>query len=169
MRHGVLEEELMQTINSFKELLNEVFYDWDYYSNNRFKKDNSGRGFSWNKTSLFYKNGEYILEYKMDKYKVDALVYKKFEVFYKTLENDNEFIKILDILEQEWFSWDKLHLVNKDNYIVINNIKVLENEASLDINEEIGFQSYNNVTIRVKKKLYSKILFLYKLLFESEA
>ena len=156
----------MNKVENFKDFLNEVFYDWEEHSFPRIKRSDNNFGFFWNKSSLSYKDGKYIFEYKMDRYEVDTLVFKKFEVFYSLLKEDREFTRLLDLLEHEWFSWENIHLVSKDNYIIINNVKVINSDNPKDIESEIGDQLYSNVHVGVNNELFKKVLLLYKMLIK---
>ena len=87
---------------NFKGILNEFFYDWGYTPNPQIKQESDG-GFWINKTSLFIREGEYHLTYKLDSYLVSPKAFANFQEFYTHLyQGDEEFAAFLDALSDVW-------------------------------------------------------------------
>ena len=90
-------------IDTFKELMNEFFYDWRMTPNPQVNTEPDGY---WvNKTSLFIRDGEFFLTYKTTSYAVSAAVFSQFKDFYDNLySHDQDFEVALDYIENEWNS-----------------------------------------------------------------
>jgi len=67
-------------INTFRELMNEIFYDWGFCEKNLYKRDDGV--FICNKTAI----GKDFLEYKTETHELAPGLYEKLEQFYNLLE-----------------------------------------------------------------------------------
>ncbi len=103
-------------LKTFKEILNELFYDWKMTQNPQLHHEKDG-GFWVNKTSIFIREHKAYLTYKMDTYLILPEAYLAFIEFYTHFYADDlEFQDFLDDLEDVWMSEGNEWLAHKDGY-----------------------------------------------------
>lgn len=91
-------------LKNFKEILNELFYDWKMTSNPQLHHEKDG-GFWVNKTSIFIREHKAYLTYKMDTFLIHPQAYLDFLEFYTHFyADDQEFQDFLDDLEDVWMN-----------------------------------------------------------------
>lgn len=75
------------TITSFKELFDEIVYDWHPQAGFNPRPDLNG--YTFNKTAMFTEDGEHYMQYKEIVYKITPEVYEKFLVLVQLLNEPN--------------------------------------------------------------------------------
>jgi hypothetical protein len=143
-------------LTTFKEIMNEFFYDWKMTANPQINKDTDGY---WiNKTSLFQENGEYFLTYETSSYSVSESALKSFQDFYSNLYlSDPEFETVLDFIESEW---NDNELKKVSNGFEIGNLKI-------ECNNFKYFLVLSSTRNELTKKTFQKFNNFYELLNKS--
>ena len=83
-------------INTFEKLIDEIFYDWpggdwpkDVPKITKYDvKTGHINGYGINKTTIYFKDDKYLIEYKEEQYEITKEVFDKFEKFYELLYGD---------------------------------------------------------------------------------
>ena len=131
-------------IDTFKEVLDYIFYDWDYTYT--LSKDSEGI-FYINKLSI----GPNFLNYKTENYEIDKELYNKVNTLYKLLqentrsENIEEYNKLIIKIQKK---------LDKNNYCELNlaRIPMSERKSLEQLFKNKGFTTYlfrDNQYIRI--------------------
>lgn len=141
-------------ITSFKELMDEVFYDWGMTRD--LQQINVSDGGYWiNKTLIFQEpdNNQtnylvWFLSYKTETSKIDNTVMTHFETFFEFYNKDKEFWNLLNYIENNWY---------KNDFIITSNtisLGKLEFVKDIDLKYYIKFQE---TKVEIKKTSYQKL------------
>lgn len=129
-------------ISSFKELFNEIFYDWGMSTNPQLNKYNDS--FWINKTALGRNvNGVPFLTYKMSEYTIQENVYVKFLEFFENYNGDVEFESFLTIISDEWFS-ETFRKIREDEY-TIGRFRLFKKDLKYFVTSDVGPQEINKI------------------------
>lgn len=140
------------TINTFKDLMDEVFYDWGF--THRPQQLNESKGGYWiNKTEIFQEPDEndnlvWTLAYKTTSFKIDDSVMSHFKTFFEFYNNDSEFQNILNYVENNWHKND--FIVNQEKI----TLGKLEFVKAPDLKYYI---QHSNINLEISKKSYQKL------------
>lgn len=133
-------------LKSFKEILNELFYDWKMTKNPQLHHEKDG-GYWVNKTSIFIRDHKAYLTYKMDTFLIHPQAYLAFVEFYTHFySGDEAFQDFLDDLEDVWLS-EGTKWVAKENMYTMGDLKI-----------EIKTDGSGVCTTKNEEKIYSKDL-----------
>lgn len=124
-------------IDSFKKLLNELFYDWDNYSEPKLK-NSLNSGFYTNKTSIYEKDGRCFLNYKTETTQINKKTYKTFIDFYEHLYyNDIEFQEVINYISDVWFEKGTVEISELGDTILLNSLLIKNDTKEICKNNQI--------------------------------
>lgn len=140
------------SVGSFKEIMNEFFYDWGMTSSPQIHKETEG--FWINKTALFKEDDKFYLTYKTSCFEVSEEAFTQFEKFYAMIEKDQEFEDVLSMMENHYNNND-LQKTNQGFTIgslslVAENLKYMARDS--------------NFEREIKKSTFQKIQAFYNLM-----
>ena len=140
------------TLNSFNELMDEVFYDWGF-SHQPQQLNKADRGYWINKTEIFQELDEndqliWVLAYKTSSFKIDEQAMSHFKTFFDFYDNDKEFQNALNYVENNW---------HKNNFIISDDkisLGKLEFVKAPDLKYYIKYESTD---LELSKKSFQKL------------
>lgn len=148
-------------INNFKQLMSAVFYDWGHTYGAHPEINQSSDGSFWiNKTYIYEKDGEYLLEYKTSREFISKEIFEKFKSFYQNYKGDKEFEKLLTLLSDSWYPEEKREFIftKKDNIYNLNN-KLFITQGNFNR----FFLDYQNEKKEISQDLFNKFCNFYLL------
>lgn len=143
------------TLSTFKEIMNEVFYDWGMTKSPQINEDTDG--FWINKTSLFKKEDKYYLTYKTTCFEVEESAFNSFSNFYHNLyKGDTGFEAVLEDLEG-YSDWHKdiprkegMNLIWGNFSLLAENFKYIvelkDDDGSVLYKKEVSKVSYQKMS-----------------------
>ena len=149
-------------MKSFKDLMNEIFYDWGYTygqgSEITKRKDGS---FNINKTDIFFRDDKYLITYKTDCTEISPDLFKNLNKFYDFYKEDSKFEDLLTIIQDYWYPQEKefSFVFNDDAYKLNNNLmikKLSDNRIILSTKD----QRYNQT---ISTEIFNKFVLFYEL------
>ena len=149
-------------MKSFKELMDNIFYDWGYTygqgSEITKRKDGS---FNINKTDIFFRDDKYLLTYKTDCSEISNELFENFNKFYEFYKDDSKFEDFLTIIGNYWYPQDTdfSFIFNDDSY-KLNNSFMIKELSDDRIILQTKDNKYNEV---ISKDIFDKFVLFYNL------